>query len=40
MHACDGIAAARWWTLAELEATSEVVLPPGLADLVRNLRSR
>jgi ADP-ribose pyrophosphatase YjhB (NUDIX family) len=38
MHAADGIAAARWWTLAELDATSEVVWPEGLADLIRGLR--
>ncbi len=35
MHASDGIAAWRWWTIAELEATSEDVWPSGLADLIR-----
>ena len=35
MHAADGIAAWRWWTLAELDSTAEVVWPPGLADLIR-----
>ena len=35
MHAADGIAAWRWWTLAELEATDEQVWPPGLAALIR-----
>jgi ADP-ribose pyrophosphatase YjhB (NUDIX family) len=35
MHASDGIAAWRWWTLAELDATGEEVWPAGLADLIR-----
>src|SRR5579872_2234750 len=35
MHASDGIAAWRWWTLAELDATHEEVWPAGLADLIR-----
>lgn len=35
MHASDGIAAWRWWTLAELDATAEVVWPAGLAGLIR-----
>jgi ADP-ribose pyrophosphatase YjhB (NUDIX family) len=38
MHAADGIAAWRWWTLAELDATDEQVWPPGLADLIRASR--
>ena len=41
MHACDGIAAWRWWTLAELDTTAEVIWPAGLAGLIRkalNLR--
>lgn len=38
MHASDGIAAWRWWTLAELESTSEVVYPEDLAGLIRSLR--
>ncbi len=37
MHICDGIAAWRWWSLEELDATSEVIWPPGLADLIRGL---
>ena len=37
MHVSDGIAAWRWWTLAELDATDEVVWPPGLAGLIRRL---
>jgi ADP-ribose pyrophosphatase YjhB (NUDIX family) len=37
MHASDGIAAWRWWTLAELEATREQVWPPDLAALIRSL---
>jgi 8-oxo-dGTP pyrophosphatase MutT (NUDIX family) len=37
MHTSDGIAAWRWWTLAELEATDERVGPPGLAGLIRSL---
>lgn len=35
MHEADGIAAWRWWTLAELDSTDEVVWPPGLAGLIR-----
>jgi ADP-ribose pyrophosphatase YjhB (NUDIX family) len=35
MHEADGIAAWRWWTLAELDATDEQVWPPGLATLIR-----
>jgi len=35
MHAADGIAAWRWWTLAELDSTAEVVWPSNLADLIR-----
>jgi 8-oxo-dGTP pyrophosphatase MutT (NUDIX family) len=36
MHAADGIAAWRWWTLPELDVTAEAVWPPGLADLIRS----
>jgi ADP-ribose pyrophosphatase YjhB (NUDIX family) len=36
MHRADGIAAWRWWTLAELAATDETIWPAGLADLTRN----
>jgi len=36
MHAADGIAEWRWWTLAELDTTKETVWPAGLADLIRN----
>jgi 8-oxo-dGTP pyrophosphatase MutT (NUDIX family) len=38
MHASDGITRHRWWTLPELDATTENVYPRGLADLVRRLR--
>lgn len=37
MHASDGIAEARWWTLAEMDATGEAIWPPGLAALIRGL---
>jgi len=37
MHATDRIAAWRWWTLAELEATTEVIWPRGLAGLIRSV---
>ena len=40
MHACDGIAAWRWWTLAEPDTTAEVVWPPGLAALIRGTLGR
>jgi ADP-ribose pyrophosphatase YjhB (NUDIX family) len=39
MHASDGIAAARWWALAELEATEQTILPPDLAAVLRDLTS-
>ena len=35
MHASDGIAAWRWWSLAELESTTERIWPADLAGLVR-----
>jgi ADP-ribose pyrophosphatase YjhB (NUDIX family) len=35
MHASDGIAAWRWWTLSQLDSTAEAVWPSGLADLIR-----
>jgi hypothetical protein len=40
MHAADGIAAWRWWTLPELDATAEAVWPSRIADLVRNALRR
>ena len=36
MHVTDRIAASRWWTLAELDATDENIYPQGLADLIRS----
>ncbi len=36
MHASDGIAAWRWWTLAELDNTTELVWPIDLAALIRS----
>jgi ADP-ribose pyrophosphatase YjhB (NUDIX family) len=38
MHAADGIAAWRWWTLAEIDTTDEQIWPPGLAGLIRESR--
>ncbi|HEY2508744.1 MAG TPA: NUDIX domain-containing protein [Streptosporangiaceae bacterium] len=35
MHAADGISAWRWWTLAELDDTTEDIWPRGLAELIR-----
>jgi ADP-ribose pyrophosphatase YjhB (NUDIX family) len=37
MHASDGIAAWRWWSAAEIDATTEKIFPPALADLIRDL---
>jgi glucose-6-phosphate isomerase len=37
MHASDGIAAWRWWTVTELESTAEVVWPEELARLIRGI---
>ena len=39
MHAADGIAAWRWWSLDELDATGEVIWPEGLAALIRQSAS-
>ena len=36
MHAADGIAAWRWWTLAELDATAEAIWPAELPGLIRS----
>jgi ADP-ribose pyrophosphatase YjhB (NUDIX family) len=36
MHATDHIAAWRWWTLADLDTTTERVWPQGLAALIRD----
>ncbi|HWF82766.1 MAG TPA: NUDIX domain-containing protein [Streptosporangiaceae bacterium] len=35
MHASDGIAAWRWWTLAELDTTDQTIWPAELAELIR-----
>jgi ADP-ribose pyrophosphatase YjhB (NUDIX family) len=35
MHQSDGIAAWHWWSLAELETTTEVIWPKVLPELVR-----
>jgi hypothetical protein len=37
MHVADGIVRHRWWTLEQLDTTTEDVYPPGLVDLVRRL---
>lgn len=39
MHASDGIAGWRWWTLAELDTTAELVWPRELAALIRAARA-
>ena len=38
MHAADGIATWRWWTLGELTTTSEAIWPAELPDLIRDAR--
>jgi ADP-ribose pyrophosphatase YjhB (NUDIX family) len=35
MHTSDGIAAWRWWTLAEIDSSTEKIWPAELADLIR-----
>ena len=40
MHAADGIAAWRWWTLAELDGTTEAIWPAELPELIRGLLNR
>jgi ADP-ribose pyrophosphatase YjhB (NUDIX family) len=37
MHRSDGIAAWRWWTLAEIDATTEVIWPASLSSVIRDL---
>jgi ADP-ribose pyrophosphatase YjhB (NUDIX family) len=37
MHTADGIAAWRWWTLAEMDSSAEAIWPSELADLIRGL---
>lgn len=36
MHASDGIAAWRWWSVEELETTTETIWPTELAMLIRS----
>ncbi len=36
-HRLEGIVAARWWSLAELESTSEQVFPRDLSERLRAL---
>ncbi len=40
MHGLDGIAAWRWWTLAEMDSTAEVIWPPRLANVIRDALGR
>jgi ADP-ribose pyrophosphatase YjhB (NUDIX family) len=40
MHAADGIAAWRWWTLAEIDASDEQIWPAGLTRLIRQSTAR
>jgi ADP-ribose pyrophosphatase YjhB (NUDIX family) len=37
MHASDGIAAWRWWTVADIEAATEAIWPTELPGLVRSV---
>lgn len=36
MHTSDGIAAWRWWTVAELAATEQTIWPAELAELIKH----
>jgi ADP-ribose pyrophosphatase YjhB (NUDIX family) len=40
MHVSDGIAAWRWWTPAELDATDELIWPRDLAAMIRAAADR
>jgi ADP-ribose pyrophosphatase YjhB (NUDIX family) len=40
MHAADGIAGWRWWSLAELDATDEAIWPAELPGLIRSARGQ
>jgi ADP-ribose pyrophosphatase YjhB (NUDIX family) len=37
MHHADGIAAWRWWSLPEIDATSEAIWPANLSTVIRDL---
>jgi hypothetical protein len=37
MHKSDGIAGWDWWTLGDLDTTSEAIWPRGLAGLIRGV---
>jgi ADP-ribose pyrophosphatase YjhB (NUDIX family) len=37
MHATDGIAGWRWWSLPELDSTTDTVWPPGLPAFIRSV---
>jgi ADP-ribose pyrophosphatase YjhB (NUDIX family) len=37
MHASDGIAACRWWTIGELASTAEQVWPANLASMIKTV---
>jgi ADP-ribose pyrophosphatase YjhB (NUDIX family) len=37
MHAIDGIAGWRWWSLPELDSTTDTVWPPGLPAFIRSV---
>ena len=39
-HGREGIVAARWWSLEEIETTSEQVFPEDLYERLRGLRRR
>lgn len=37
MHRSDGIAAWHWWTLAEIDASTEAIWPASLPSVIRDL---
>lgn len=39
MHASDGIATWHWWSVAELDSTTEAIWPGELASLIRSART-
>jgi ADP-ribose pyrophosphatase YjhB (NUDIX family) len=39
MHQADGIAAWRWWSLAEIDSTTETIWPAGLSTIIRDYQN-
>jgi ADP-ribose pyrophosphatase YjhB (NUDIX family) len=40
MHQADGIAGWRWWSLPEIDTTTEVIWPADLTTVIRNYQNK